>query len=145
MRARVRRRPASLLRGADAVVLLGYLYVITEPLLAAFPGRILNIHDADLHARATPHGGPRYPGLHATRDAIVAGERGDAQQRRTLVTPTSTAGPGVVARGSRRFPSRRSSTSRGAAASTTSSARYAYAQREWMMRSTWGAWRTAGR
>jgi len=33
--------------GVDAVICLGYLYVLTEPMLSAFPDRIFNIHDAD--------------------------------------------------------------------------------------------------
>jgi folate-dependent phosphoribosylglycinamide formyltransferase PurN len=76
----------------DAVVLLGYLYVITEPLLLRFPYRILNVHDSDL---------PRYPGLHATRDAIAAGEK-ETRSTVHIVTPALDAGP-VVAR-SEPFP-----------------------------------------
>ena len=35
----------------DAVVLLGYLHVLTAPMLDAFPGRIVNVHDSDLTLR----------------------------------------------------------------------------------------------
>ena len=112
--------------GVDAVVLLGYLYVITEPLLAAFPDRILNVHDSDL---------PRYPGLHATRDAIYAGER-ETRSSVHLVTPQLDGGP-VLAR-SEAFPVApfvHEAVKRGEHDIVRA---YAYAQREWMMRSTWG-------
>ena len=43
-------------------------------MLAAFPDRIVNLHDSDLSIKNV-RGTPRYVGLRATRDAIVAGER----------------------------------------------------------------------
>jgi len=119
----------------DAVILLGYIYILTEPLLAAFPERILNVHDADLTLR-DEDGRPRYPGLHATRDAIVAGEF-ETRSSVHLVTPQLDAGP-VIAR-SNAFPVApfvRVAATRGEHDIVRA---YAYAQREWMMRSTWGA------
>jgi len=110
-----------------AVICLGYLYVITEPLLAAFPDRILNVHDSDL---------PRYPGLHATRDAIYAGER-ETRSSVHLVTPQLDAGP-VLAR-SEAFPVAPFVHEAVARGEHDIVRAYAYAQREWMMRSTWGA------
>jgi folate-dependent phosphoribosylglycinamide formyltransferase PurN len=112
------------IRGVDVVVLLGYLYIITEPLLSAFPGRVLNVHDGD----------PKYPGLHATRDAILAGER----QTRSIVhivTPDLDAGPLVV----RSDPFLVAPFVHAAVAAKEWDIvrAYAYAQREWMMRSTW--------
>jgi len=128
---------ATLLRPyeVDAVILLGYLYVITRPLLAAFPSRILNIHDADLTLR-NPDGGPRYPGLHATRDAILAGER-ETRSSVHLVTPLLDAGP-VILR-SEAFPVAPFVHEAVARGEHDIVRAYAYAQREWMMRSTWGA------
>lgn len=119
---------ADLLRrfDVDAVLLLGYLYVITEPLLAAYPDRILNVHDSDL---------PRYPGLHATRDAIYAGER-ETRSSVHLVTPQLDAGP-VIAR-SKAFPVAPFVHEAVARGEHDIVRAYAYAQREWMMRSTWG-------
>jgi len=111
----------------DAVICLGYLYVITAPLLAAFPDRILNIHDSDL---------PRYPGLHATRDAIYAGER-ETRSSVHLVTPLLDGGP-VLAR-SDAFPVAPFVHEAVARGEHDIVRAYAYAQREWMMRSTWGA------
>ncbi len=120
--------------GVDAVVLLGYLYVITEPLLAAFPDRILNVHDADLALR-NADGGPRYPGLHATRDAIMAGER-ETRSSVHLVTPQLDAGPVIVR--SEAFPVAPFVHEALARGEHDIVRAYAYAQREWMMRSTWG-------
>ena len=57
----------------DVVLLAGYLLLLTEPMLSAFPDRIVNVHHADLLLRDSS-GGPRYPGLRAVRDAILAGE-----------------------------------------------------------------------
>ena len=73
-------------RRIDVVVLLGYLYLITDPLLNAFPDRILNVHDSDL---------PKYPGLHATRDAIIAGEK-ETRSSVHIVTRELDAGPVLV-------------------------------------------------
>ena len=50
--------------GADLVVLAGYMRMVKEPLLAAFPGRIINIHPSLL---------PAFPGLEAWKQALAAG------------------------------------------------------------------------
>lgn len=50
--------------GVDFVVLAGFMRVIKEPLLEAFPGRILNIHPSIL---------PAFRGLEAWRQALEAG------------------------------------------------------------------------
>jgi folate-dependent phosphoribosylglycinamide formyltransferase PurN len=57
---------------ADAIVLAGYMSVVTVPLLEAFPGRIVNVHPADL--RILEGGRRKYAGDYAVRDAILAGE-----------------------------------------------------------------------
>jgi folate-dependent phosphoribosylglycinamide formyltransferase PurN len=118
----------------DLIVLCGYLHIVTEPLLAAYPGRAINLHDADL----TVLGGdglPRFRGLHSTYDALAAGQ---AETRSTahLVTAEIDRGPPLVR--SWGFPShplvrdaRRWGDDRILKA-------YAYAQREWMMRAAWG-------
>ena len=67
----------------DLVVLCCYLRILTAPMLAAFPGRIINLHDSDL---------PKYAGLHATRDAIRAGER-ETRATAHWVTEEVDAGP----------------------------------------------------
>ena len=49
--------------GAEFIVLAGYFRVVKEPLLEAFPRRIINIHPSLL---------PAFPGLEAWRQAIDA-------------------------------------------------------------------------
>ena len=48
----------------ELIVLAGYLRLIGPAVLAAFGGRILNVHPSLL---------PAFPGLHAVRDALAAG------------------------------------------------------------------------
>jgi phosphoribosylglycinamide formyltransferase-1 len=57
-----------LLREADVevVVLAGFMRMVKEPLLTAFPNRIINIHPSLL---------PKYPGLVAWKQALEAGEK----------------------------------------------------------------------
>ncbi len=57
----------------DTVVLAGYMSVVTAPLLTAFPGRIINVHPADL--RILKEGKRKYTGDYAVRDAILSGEK----------------------------------------------------------------------
>ena len=114
----------------DAVILLGYLFVITEPLLAEYPNRIVNVHDADLMLRHHD-GSPRYPGLHATRDAIIAGEH-ETRSSAHLVTPQVDAGP-LLAR-SEAFPVAPFVHQAVARGDHDIVRAYAYAQREWIMR-----------
>ncbi len=52
--------------GADTIVLAGFMRIVTETLLDAFPQRVLNIHPALL---------PAFPGLHVQRKAIEYGSR----------------------------------------------------------------------
>ena len=49
----------------DLVVLAGYMRMLKDPMLAAFPRRIINIHPSLL---------PKFPGLEAWRQALAAGE-----------------------------------------------------------------------
>jgi phosphoribosylglycinamide formyltransferase-1 len=51
--------------GVELVVLAGFMRVLHEPMLKAFPRRIINIHPSLL---------PKFPGLEAWRQALVAGE-----------------------------------------------------------------------
>jgi phosphoribosylglycinamide formyltransferase-1 len=59
-------RVASLLKEANVelVVLAGYMRMVKQPLLAAFPSRIINLHPALL---------PAFPGLEAWKQALAAG------------------------------------------------------------------------
>jgi len=56
----------------DLIVLDGYRYVVTEPLLRAYRARVINLAFSDL-ARQTLDGRPRFAGIHAVRDALLAG------------------------------------------------------------------------
>jgi phosphoribosylglycinamide formyltransferase-1 len=58
----VRRLQAS---GVELVVLAGFMRLVKAPLLRAFPRRIINVHPSLL---------PKYPGLEAWKQALVAGE-----------------------------------------------------------------------
>ena len=51
--------------GIELVVLAGFMRVLHEPMLKAFPRRIINIHPSLL---------PKFPGLEAWKQALVAGE-----------------------------------------------------------------------
>ena len=51
--------------GVDLVVLAGFMRVLKAPMLDAFPHRIINIHPSLL---------PKFPGLEAWKQALVAGE-----------------------------------------------------------------------
>jgi phosphoribosylglycinamide formyltransferase-1 len=50
--------------GADLFVLAGYMRILGDAIVKAFPGRMINIHPALL---------PCFPGLHAQRQAICYG------------------------------------------------------------------------
>lgn len=118
----------------DLVLLTGYLYLLTEPMLDAFPRRIVNVHHADLLAR-DGDGAPKYPGLHAVRDAMLAGEH-ETRVCSHLVTATLDAGPLLV----RSWPFPVPEVARWATLRQASDIlrAIAYAQTEWMLRAAWG-------
>jgi len=120
--------------GPDLVQMCGYLLVASPVLLGAFPDRILNLHDADGRLRDR-EGRPRYPGLHATRDAILAGE---AETRTTLhlVTEELDAGPELLVSGPYPVHSMVAVLRRRGADDVVRA--YAYAHRGWMMETAWG-------
>jgi len=66
MEPEAEKRVARLLTeaGVELVVLAGYMRMVKEPLLAAFEGRIINIHPSLL---------PAFPGLEAWKQALEAG------------------------------------------------------------------------
>ncbi len=51
--------------GVDLVVLAGFMRLLKQPMIEAFPHRIINIHPSLL---------PKFPGLAAWRQALEAGE-----------------------------------------------------------------------
>ena len=52
--------------GVELVVLAGFMRVLKEPMLAAFPRRIINLHPSLL---------PKFPGVEAWKQAFDAGEK----------------------------------------------------------------------
>ncbi len=52
------------LRGADLVVLAGYMHLLTNAFLERFPDRIVNVHPSLL---------PQFPGVRPIEDALAAG------------------------------------------------------------------------
>jgi phosphoribosylglycinamide formyltransferase-1 len=52
--------------GVDLVVLAGFMRVLKEPMLGAYPRRIINIHPSLL---------PKFPGIEAWKQALAAGEK----------------------------------------------------------------------
>jgi folate-dependent phosphoribosylglycinamide formyltransferase PurN len=118
----------------DLIVLSGYLLLLTAPMLRAFSGRIINVHHADLALR-NAQGGPRYPGLRAVRDAILAGER-ETRSSAHLVTERLDDGP-VLLR-SQPFPVPEISTWARAAGHDDVLRRVIWAHQEWMLRSAFG-------
>lgn len=115
----------------DYVLLAGYPYVLTEPLLARFPERVLAIHDADLSRRNAI-----YAGAHAVRDAILAGEN-ETRSSIYLVTRDVAHGPLFLLGAPYPIaPMARAARERGDATFL-----YAYADlhRRWMIETSWGA------
>lgn len=119
---------------ADVLLMSSYLYIATEPLLAAYPGRIVNVHGSDL-ARRGADGRPLYPGLRAVRDAIRAGEP-ETRATSHLVTDALDAGP--ILRRSRPFPVSPLAADLRALGAGHALNAYAYAHQEWMLGTAWG-------
>jgi folate-dependent phosphoribosylglycinamide formyltransferase PurN len=113
----------------DLLVLSSYLLIVTEPLLSAYPARIVNVHHSDL-TKADP-----YVGLHAVRDAILAGET-ETKATAHIVTARLDEGPILCL--SDPFPVSplaRDALEWGAMDVLRA---YAFAHQEWMLRSAWG-------
>jgi phosphoribosylglycinamide formyltransferase-1 len=118
----------------DLVMLDGYLYLLTAPMLEAFPDRIVNIHHSDL-VRQDDRGRARYPGLRAVLDAILSGE---SETRATAHFVTDRLDDGPLLLRSYGFPVAglaRDALAWGAADMLKA---YAFAHQEWMLRAAWG-------
>ncbi|SRR5581483_4138927 len=118
----------------DVVLLLGYGYVLTGSMLSAFPDRIFGIHDSDLTLRDV-EGKRRYVGLHATRDAIVQGER-ETRSSLHVVTPDVACGPVLFLSDPYPVSQLAGDACRWGAGNIIRA--YAYAHREWMVYDCWG-------
>jgi folate-dependent phosphoribosylglycinamide formyltransferase PurN len=120
--------------GVNAVVLLGWLYIVTDPMLSAFDGRLINVHDSDLTV-VRADGGRRFVGLHSTRDAIIAGA---TETRSTVHFVNREVDAGPVLLRSEAFPVAPFALDAVAAGAIDIVKAYSYAHREWMMRTAWG-------
>lgn len=118
----------------DIVFLAGYPYVVTEPLLAAFPDRIIAVHDGDL-TQHDESGERRWTGLHAVREAILAGE---PATRSSLFFVTEHVGHGPLFLQSEPYPVAPLAHAAVTAGDYDSARRYASLHRAWMRRD-WGA------
>lgn len=116
------------------VFLLGYPYVITDPLLAAFPQKIVVVHDGDL-TRRDEAGARRWTGLQAVREAILAGE---TSTRTSLFFATERVGEGPLFLQSHRYEVAPLARAAIGAGDYDSACRYAGLHRAWMRRD-WGA------
>lgn len=76
---------------ADYIVLAGYMRIVKDPLLSAYPQRIINVHPADLRVLKA-NGTRAYTGANAVRDAILSGEK-ETRSSVHVVTEEVDAGP----------------------------------------------------
>lgn len=109
----------------DLIILCSYLYLVTSTLLEAYPQYVVNIHHSDL---------PRFPGLHAVRDAILGGER-ETRATAHMVTHQLDGGPVIVR--SWAFPVHPMVEDLRCWNATRTLKAYVYAHQEWMIESTW--------
>lgn len=117
------------------LALYGYIYVLSRTVLEAYPWRIINIHDSDLTVM-NGDGGPKYRGLHSTREAILAGE---SFTRSTVHFATEELDAGPILVQSRPYPVHTELVERALELDALDSLKaYAYAHREWMIRDSWG-------
>ncbi len=118
----------------DLVLLDGYLYVLTEPMLRAYASRIINLHYSDLTLRR-PDGSPRFPGIRAVRHSLAAG---CPETRATvhLVDEQVDAGPPIVV--SWPFPVSPLVEDMRTLDAADAFKAYAYAHEQWMMRTVSG-------
>jgi folate-dependent phosphoribosylglycinamide formyltransferase PurN len=118
----------------DLLLFSSYLYVATPALLDEFDGRVINIHGSDLEDRGSD-GRPKYLGLRAVRDAILAGEP-ETRATAHWVTEEVDLGPTILR--SAAFPVSplvAPALARGDRASVKA---YAFAHQEWMLSEAWG-------
>lgn len=118
----------------DVLLLDGYLFMITAPLLSAFASRVINLHFADLTLRSAD-GAALFPGIRAVRDALAAG---CAETRTTvhLVGAKPEDGPPIVL--SWPFPVSPMVRELSALNAADVFKAYVYAHQQWMMRTASG-------
>ena len=122
----------------DLLLFSSYLYIATPALLDRFGGRVVNVHGSDL-SRQGPDGRPKYLGLRAVRDAIVAGEP-ETRATAHWVTEDVDLGPSILR--SAAFPVSPLVAPALARGDLSSVKAYAFAHQEWMLSEAWGPmWR----
>ncbi len=119
----------------DLLVLCGWLWIVTGPLLERYASRAINVHDSDLTIPGSDRL-PRYRGLRSTREAIAAGE---LETRSTVHIVTEEVDVGPLVTRSWAFPVHPMAAEAQAWDAKDLLSAYAYAHREWMMRASWGA------
>jgi folate-dependent phosphoribosylglycinamide formyltransferase PurN len=77
---------------ADVILLSGYMWILTDPILESYP--VVNVHPADLTIE-DDDGDRVYVGADPVYDAIVAGES-ETRSSVHFVTPEVDAGPVLV-------------------------------------------------
>jgi len=118
----------------DLLLFSSYLYVATPALLDAAPAGAINIHGGDL-GLTRDDGRPRYPGLRAVADAILAGEP-ETRATAHWVTEDVDAGP-IIFR-SEPYPVAPFVADLLAEGNRRAVKAYACAHQEWMLADAWG-------
>jgi folate-dependent phosphoribosylglycinamide formyltransferase PurN len=118
----------------DILLLDGYFLLVTDPVLEQFDGRILDVHPADITLR-NEVGGTRYPGLHAVRDAFLAGEP-DTRASAHVVTTKLDDGPVLLRSWS--FPAPPVVAWARARGALDVLRAASWVHHEWMLREAWG-------
>jgi len=118
----------------DLLLFSSYLYVATPALLESVAGGAINIHGSDL-TRIGADDRPKYLGLRAVADAILAGE---PETRATAHWVTEQVDCGPVILRSRPFPVPPLVGALLARGNRKAVKAYAHAHQEWMLAEAWG-------
>ena len=130
------RETAEVLRayGVDYVILVGYRYFVTQPLLESFPDRLLALYEGDL-TMLDEGGERRYRDLHAVQRAIFGG---DTETRSSLFFVNDRPGAGPLMLLSAPFAVSPMAHDALAAGHYDLAVAYARIHRQWMIRTSWG-------
>jgi len=118
----------------DLLFLSSYLYVATPSLLDVASRGAVNIHGSDL-AAVGADGAPKYAGLRAVADAILAGET-ETRATAHWVTEDVDRGPIIARSGAYPVPSFVATFLEQGNLRAVKA--YAYAHQEWMLAQAWG-------
>jgi folate-dependent phosphoribosylglycinamide formyltransferase PurN len=119
---------------ADYLFLSDYRFLVTRPLLDAFPGRIIGLHDGDL--TLTANGRRTLKGLHAVRNAILSGA---TATRASAFVATEDMGEGPLLLLGPPYPVSELATAAIERADYADVDLYAYLHRRWMVSDSYGA------